>query len=56
MAWYRHTFLMKHKYNWSIEECEALYPFEMDVYTGVLLEWLEMEKTLAEERRSMNAA
>lgn len=47
---------MKHKYSWEVSECEALYPFEMDVYTGLLTEWLEMERALDEERKNRHAA
>lgn len=40
---------MHHKHGWSIDEMENLYPFEMDIYSSLLSEWLEMEKKMAEE-------
>lgn len=56
MSWYRLTFLLKHKYGWSIAETEELYPFELEVYSNLLTEWLEMEKNLAEEKRNLAGA
>lgn len=55
-AWYRLTFILKHRYSWSVEEVERLYPFETEIYNSLLLDWLAMEKSIAEEARNKNAA
>lgn len=55
-SWYRLTFILKHRYNWAIEETEELYPFELEIYNALLVDWLEMEKAMAEEARQKHAA
>jgi hypothetical protein len=42
---------MHHKYAWSIDEMELMYPFEFDIYAALLTQWLEEEKRREEERR-----
>ena len=43
---------MHHKHGWSIDEMDDIYPFELDIYASLLAEWLEMERTAAEEARN----
>lgn len=49
LSWYRLTMFMKHKHGWDIETLGDMYPFEVEVYTAILQDYLEMEKKLAEE-------
>jgi hypothetical protein len=42
---------MKYKFNWTVQECETLYPFEFDLYMVILTDQLEKEKAEAEQNQ-----
>jgi hypothetical protein len=49
MSWFKITFLLMHEHGWKLEEIEGMYPFELDVYTSMLAEYLEMKKNAREQ-------
>lgn len=43
--------MMHRSHGWSISELEEMYPFEMDVYVGLLMMALEEEEKKRRESR-----
>lgn len=41
MNYYFLQFALKQHHNWSINEIESMYPFERDIYVGLLQQHLE---------------
>jgi len=44
VAYYERVFAFKHYHNWSISEIEDLIPWELDVMTSFLNNYLEMRE------------
>lgn len=51
MNYYSLTFQLMQNHKYSITELENMIPFERDIYVEMLLDHLEREKELAQQRK-----
>ena len=54
MAYYQHTFSLMQHYNYSLSEIDTLIPWEKEVYTDMLVDFIkeEREREQQESRRN----
>lgn len=50
--YYVTNFALKQHHNWSITEMDAMIPWELEIYTALLNQYLEEEKQKRLERDS----
>jgi len=43
--YYKQNFAMIQHHNWSLTELENMMPWEREIYSGLLVQYLEDEKT-----------
>ena len=54
LPFYEKVFALNHHHNWSIVDIENLYPWELDVYTSLLANYLDTIETLRKNREFGN--
>ena len=52
--WYVLNFNLMQHHKWSLTELENMLPFERELYTMLLLQWLEEERRRERERQMRN--